>query len=39
MGNLAGVLKNKYRAGGFKDGDIEEIVDIIDEAAKRIERL
>lgn len=39
MGNLAGVLKNKYRHGGFDEGAIEEIVDIIDEAAKRIERL
>ena len=39
MGNLAGVLKNKYRTGGFDAGDIEEMVDIIDDAAKRIERL
>ncbi len=39
MGNLAGVLKNKYRHGGFDEKDIEEIVDIIDDAAKRIERL
>ncbi len=39
MGNLAGVLKNKYRSGGFDAGDIEEMVDIIDDAAKRIERL
>jgi len=39
MGNLAGVLKNKYRGGGFQEKDLEEIVDIIDDAAKRIERL
>lgn len=39
MGNLAGVLKNKYRSGGFDAKDVEEIVDIIDDAAKRIERL
>lgn len=39
MGNLAGVLKNKYRHGGFDEKDLEEIVDIIDDAAKRIERL
>lgn len=39
MGNLAGVLKNKYRSGGFEAKDVEEIVDIIDDAAKRIERL
>ncbi|MFZ1744261.1 MAG: PadR family transcriptional regulator [Pontixanthobacter sp.] len=39
MGNLAGVLKHKYRSGGFAEKDLEEIVDIIDDAAKRIERL
>jgi DNA-binding PadR family transcriptional regulator len=39
MGNLAGVLKHKYRGGGFDAKDVEEIVDIIDDAAKRIERL
>ena len=39
MGNLAGVLKNKYRHGGFDEKDLEEMVDIIDDAAKRIERL
>ncbi len=39
MGNLAGVLKNKFRSGGFDQKDLEEIVDIIDDAAKRIERL
>lgn len=39
MGNLAGVLKNKYRSGGFDEKSIHQIVDIIDEAAKRIERL
>ncbi|MDZ4307828.1 PadR family transcriptional regulator [Allopontixanthobacter sp.] len=39
MGNLAGVLKHRYRDGRFDSKTIEEIVDIIDEAAKRIERL
>ncbi|WP_199801226.1 helix-turn-helix transcriptional regulator [Parerythrobacter jejuensis] len=39
MGNLAGVLKNRYRSGGFKQDDVEEIVDLIDELAKKIERL
>lgn len=39
MGNLAGVLKHKYRGGSFKQDDLEEIVDLIDELAKRIERL
>lgn len=39
MGNLAGVLKNRYRDGGFRQDDAEEIVDLIDELAKKIERL
>ncbi len=39
MGNLTRVLKNKYRQGGFDQKGLEEIVDIIDEAAKRIERI
>lgn len=39
MGNLAGVLKHRYRDGRFDSQTIEEIVDIIDDAAKRIERL
>jgi DNA-binding PadR family transcriptional regulator len=39
MGNLVGVLKHRYRDGRFDNKTIEEIVDVIDEAAKRIERL
>lgn len=39
MGNLAGVLKHRYRDGRFDKRTIEEIVDIIDDAAKRIERI
>lgn len=39
MGNLASVLKNRARAGKLDNAAIDEIVDIIDEVAKRIERL
>lgn len=39
MGNLASVLKNRARAGKLDKAAIDEIVDIIDEVAKRIERL
>jgi DNA-binding PadR family transcriptional regulator len=39
MTNLGGVLKNRMRAGGLETASIEQIVDIIDEAAKRIERM
>lgn len=39
MGNLASVLKNRARAGKLDQKTIDEIVDIIDEVAKRIERL
>lgn len=39
MGNLAGVLRNRFRDGGLDSATIDEIVDIIDEAAKRIERM
>lgn len=39
MGNLANVLKNRAKAGKLDQGTINEIVDIIDEVAKRIERL
>lgn len=39
MGNLANVLKNRARAGKLDQKTIDEIVDIIDEVAKRIERL
>jgi len=39
MGNLANVLKNRARAGKLDQAAINEIVDIIDEVAKRIERM
>jgi len=39
MGNLASVLKNRAKAGKLDQDTINEIVDIIDEVAKRIERL
>ena len=39
MGNLANVLKNRAKAGKLDQSTINEIVDIIDEVAKRIERL
>jgi DNA-binding PadR family transcriptional regulator len=39
MGNLATVLKNRARAGKLDQKAIDEIVDIIDEVAKRIERM
>ncbi|WP_232308093.1 PadR family transcriptional regulator [Tsuneonella dongtanensis] len=39
MGNLAQVLKHKARGGGLDEDAINEIVDMIDEMAKRIERL
>jgi DNA-binding PadR family transcriptional regulator len=39
MGNLAQVLKNKARHGGLDENAMNEIVDMIDEMAKRIERL
>lgn len=39
MGNLANVLKNRARAGKLDKGTVDQIVDIIDEVAKRIERL
>ncbi|QIQ86792.1 PadR family transcriptional regulator [Erythrobacter sp.] len=39
LGNLASVLRNKARSGGLDKAAMEEIVDIIDEVAKRIERL
>ena len=38
-GNLAGVLKNKARSGQLDQKTMEEIVDLIDELAKKIERL
>jgi len=39
MGNLGNVLKNRAKAGKLDQTAINEIVDIIDEVAKRIERL
>lgn len=39
MGNLASVLKNRARAGKLDKAAMDEIVDIIDEVAKRIERI
>ncbi|MEE4152556.1 MAG: PadR family transcriptional regulator [Erythrobacter sp.] len=39
MGNLASVLKNRARAGKLDQKAMDEIVDIIDEVAKRIERM
>jgi len=39
MGNLGNVLKNRAKAGKLDQKTISEIVDIIDEVAKRIERL
>ncbi|BDI60508.1 PadR family transcriptional regulator [Qipengyuania nanhaisediminis] len=39
MGNLANVLKNRARAGKLDKATIDQIVDIIDEVAKRIERI
>ena len=38
-GNLAGVLKNKARSGQLDEATMHEIVDLIDELAKKIERL
>ncbi len=39
MGNLGSVLKNRARAGKLDQNAMNEIVDIIDEVAKRIERM
>jgi DNA-binding PadR family transcriptional regulator len=39
LGNLGSVLKNRARAGKLDERTINEIVDMIDEMAKRIERL
>ena len=39
MGNLASVLRNKARAGKLDKDAVDQIVDIIDEVAKRIERM
>lgn len=39
MGNLAQVLKHEARAGDLDEDTINQIVDMIDEMSKRIERL
>jgi DNA-binding PadR family transcriptional regulator len=39
MGNLGSVLKNRAKAGKLDETTINNIVDMIDEMAKRIERL
>ncbi len=39
MGNLANVLKNRARSGGLGKEVIDQIVDLIDDMAKKIERL
>lgn len=39
MGNLGSVLKNRARSGKLDERTINDIVDMIDEMAKRIERL
>lgn len=39
MGNLANVLKNRAKSGKLDKEAVDQIVDIIDEVAKRIERL
>ncbi len=39
MGNLANVIKIRAKAGKLDKNAIDEIVDIIDEVAKRIERI
>ena len=38
-GNLANVIKHRAKAGALGDDERQEIVDMIDELAKRIERL
>ena len=39
LGNLAQVVKNKARGGSLDEDPVEEIVDLIDEMARRIEKL
>ena len=39
VGNLASVLKNRARSGKLDEHTIREIVDLVDELAKKIERL
>lgn len=39
LGNLAGVLKNRARSGKLDEDTMREIVDLVDDLAKKIERL
>ena len=39
VGNLASVLKNRARSGKLDEATVREIVDLVDELAKKIERL
>lgn len=39
LGNLAQVVKNKARSDGLHDDAVAQIVDLIDEMARRIERI
>lgn len=39
MSNLGTVLKNKAASGGLKDMDKDKVIDLIDELARKIERL
>jgi DNA-binding PadR family transcriptional regulator len=39
VGNLASVLKHRARSGKLDDETVEQIVDLVDELAKKIERL
>lgn len=39
VGNLANVLKNRARSGRLDEDTVREIVDLVDELAKKVERL
>ena len=39
VGNLASVLKNRARSGKLDEDTVREIVDLVDDLAKKIERL
>lgn len=39
LGNLAGVLKNRARSGKLDERTVQDIVDLVDDLAKKIERL
>ena len=39
IGNLATVLKNRARSGKLEEETMREIVDLVDDLAKKIERL